>query len=212
MTTRRYGHAAVVYAGCLYVAGGFGSDFSMRSAEFFDAAEGKWDALPNLLVPRHELAAVVIGSALIVLGGRSDPRTALRVLPSIESIDLSSEGGQWMPLEPMTSPRYGLAAVTLGPHLYVIGGADASSCPLSSVERSDLASPGHRWKNSRPMTLQRYALAATKAKGRIFACGGRGPWRVQAGVESFSPAVGRWEGHGKSALMASFASLISTGL
>jgi N-acetylneuraminic acid mutarotase len=74
--TARWGAAAGVIDGKLYIAGGMGIDYSVLSAmEMYDPATNTWAARAKMLTPRAGTGAAVVGGMLHVLGGTSGPDT-----------------------------------------------------------------------------------------------------------------------------------------
>jgi hypothetical protein len=80
-------------------------------------------------VARAWHCAVACGDLVYVMGGADN---AQRYLSSVERC--SVHDGKWLPCAPMTTTRYGFAAVALDGFIYCIGGYDGETW-LSSVER-----------------------------------------------------------------------------
>ena len=70
MPTPRWGAAAGVIDGKLYVAGGRGADLSVLSTmEMYDPASNSWGGRAKMLTGREGAGAAVLGGVLHVLGG-----------------------------------------------------------------------------------------------------------------------------------------------
>lgn len=89
MPTARGGLAAAALGGRLFTFGGEGNAADPRGifpqVEVYDPAADRWDALPDLLTPRHGMGAAVVGAEIYVPGGAtvagfgaSDANEALR--------------------------------------------------------------------------------------------------------------------------------------
>ncbi len=95
MPTTRSALATGVYNGRIYVAGGEYQDPHMmatfRAVEAYDPASNSWSTMPSMPVSRHGLAAGVVGSRLIVVGGDvQSAGTQLNVSTSeVDALDLS---------------------------------------------------------------------------------------------------------------------------
>jgi N-acetylneuraminic acid mutarotase len=78
MPTARWGAAAGVIDGKLYVAGGRGANYSELTAmEMYDPATNSWAARAKMLTPREGAGAAVMGNVMHVLGGRGGPDTGV---------------------------------------------------------------------------------------------------------------------------------------
>jgi N-acetylneuraminic acid mutarotase len=70
MPTARWGAAAGVIDGKLFVAGGRGTDLSvLTKMEMYDPASNSWGVRAKMLTGREGAGAAVIGGVLHVLGG-----------------------------------------------------------------------------------------------------------------------------------------------
>lgn len=171
MLNSRCGAASAVLNGEIYVCGGAatpgeGDDVLLAAAERFRPGSPRWEALPDMTMPRDGAAAGVLDGHLFVCGGRTGETLELS---SGERFDPASERWQgWGHVPLMSEQRVCLTSAVLGGALYVLGGRRAGQVPRSSA-------------------------AAVALKGRLFVAGGWGSLLSVQSVESFSPEQGTWE-------------------
>eukprot|EP01113_Clastostelium_recurvatum_P038343 TRINITY_DN5729_c0_g1_i5.p1 TRINITY_DN5729_c0_g1~~TRINITY_DN5729_c0_g1_i5.p1 ORF type:complete len:716 (-),score=78.99 TRINITY_DN5729_c0_g1_i5:672-2819(-) len=181
------GSSSSVARECIIVMGGYDGASALDTSCLFDARAGVWVTGPKMLANRNNLAAIQFQNSIIALGGEANPAS-----PSVEMI--SCEVGRGAVPSWRTSPRAlpdllgyrgGHACVNLDSTVFMLGGNDRSSNPLTSVS-SCLA--GSSWNARPPMRCARTFLTASVIDGRIFAVGGYSGANRLATVESFSPA------------------------
>lgn len=182
-------HATVVAANSLYVVGGFAhlsSQSAADTAEIQRSRIGAGDALGSfeiagqLLAPRRDHAAVVLGDFLYVIGGTSAGRPDLQT--SIERATILPDGSLSAFVElpaRLVHGRVRHAAIVLGDSLYVVGGVGNDLVP--EVERAQILAdhtlgpfqvvPG--------VTQRRYGHTSHVLGSRLYVLGG-----VDSGVTS----------------------------
>jgi N-acetylneuraminic acid mutarotase len=73
MPTARGGLAGTAFAGRLFTFGGEGNPVDpngiFAQVEVYDPGSNTWDALPDMLTPRHGMGAAVSGKRIFVPGG-----------------------------------------------------------------------------------------------------------------------------------------------
>lgn len=145
MRTPRYGAAAVVADGFLYVFGGKDGTGLSGSVERAwigpDGGLGTWQVVSILNVPRYRSAAAYLNGFLYVLGGDGGGP-----LSSVEWARPNTDGSvsSWNFTSLLLVGRKGLSATVSGGNIYVSGGQDGGVV-LKSVERtgaSALLPPG----------------------------------------------------------------------
>ncbi len=100
--------------------------------------------------------------------------------------------GGWKVKTPMPTPRTELCAVTLGEHIYVIGGRGDRGQIFSKVERYDPVAD--HWDTLvAPMKDERFSAAAVVVNGKIYVMGGHGREEVLKKVEVYDPMANKWE-------------------
>ncbi len=116
--------AAVELDGFIYVVGGRrdgGGQANSDALDRYDPASNTWTALAPLPTARSGIGAAVLHGRIVVLGGEVNPAAANGVFPHVEMYDPATD--TWLRLADMPVPRHGIWAVTLGPRIYVPGGA-----------------------------------------------------------------------------------------
>lgn len=102
--------SAAALGGRLYVCGGWDGAEFLSSVEVIDpSCRAGWAPAARMLTPRSYGSVVSVQGKLVALGGW-DGVSAKR-LDSVE--EFSPQRGMWESRPAMTSPRYGLAAVTV---------------------------------------------------------------------------------------------------
>lgn len=195
MPTARYGCVAAAMGGRLYVVGGHDGRRVLSSADRFDPATEKWEALPPMPTARSRCAAATLRGRLYVVGGR-DGRAAAGT-PAAECFE-PAEGG-WKSLPPMPLVPLWCAAAAMGGSLYVVG---SDSERHMRVEWFDPASL--RWSaieaSTSPYRRHRFGCAAAVVAGAMHVVGGHDGTHPVAAAERFRPCrdrvgsrSGRWE-------------------
>ena len=87
----------------------------------YNSSRGNWQEAAPMLTPRGGAAAGVLEGKVIVVGGEGDINRPSGVFSEVESYDPLADA--WTSLEPMLTPRHGMAAAAIGDSLYVPGGA-----------------------------------------------------------------------------------------
>lgn len=147
-------------------------------------------------VARAWHCAVACGHHVYVMGGADN---AQRYLSSVERC--SVHDGKWLPCAPMTTTRYGFAAVALDGFIYCIGGYDGETW-LPSVERysPDRCCPApltpffvtclhgsDSWECVASMSVAREGCCAAAVGDSIFVMGG------QNGTDGYLRSCERYE-------------------
>lgn len=157
-----------------------------------------WSVGPSLRTARQEVAAVLLGDRLIVVGGFARDATSLA---SVEALhvggDTSSEA--WEDLPPMPVGVHHPAAAVVGGRLIVVGGyvaAGALSGPTDAVQIFDAATDS--WSLGTPLPTPRGGLAAVAWDERVWVVGGAGDHATGDGgavaeLLVYDPDVDAWE-------------------
>lgn len=140
MNKSRESLAAVASGGYIYALGGFSSTGGYQnSVERVlinpDGSLGSWQYTTSMSVLRNELAAVASSGYVYAIGGQAGGGNNWS---SAERAATNPDGslGPWQVTSPMTTERWGLAAVLSGNTIYALGGV--SSQVWDSVERSSI--------------------------------------------------------------------------
>jgi N-acetylneuraminic acid mutarotase len=138
MPTARWGAAADVLGGQIYVVGGSlqcPATSVIVSAELqaYDPTVDSWTVLAPMLTPRWDLAAAAVNGKLYAIGGW-DPinQTALDVVE-----EFNPGTNSWATKTPMPTKRSGLTAVAINGKIYAFGGIDPFNRFLNTLEIYD---------------------------------------------------------------------------
>jgi hypothetical protein len=145
-TARAYAMQAVV-GNWLYLFGGDDENSTVfatseRALINADGTIGEFSPSVNLLTPRSGGAAVMTGSWVYLVGGRSDNNGA--VVPTVERAPVNQDGsglGQFEPVQ-ITGLAFGvLGSEIIGGYVYFFGGENGSVAS-ATVERAPIAFDG----------------------------------------------------------------------
>lgn len=107
----------------LYVLGGRGPEsLAVDTAERFNAAANRWEALAPMPIPAGGLAAVANGDSVIAIGGGDDGQAT--ITNAVQEFDPSSDS--WSELPGLRTASHGQGATVVGNRIWVFGG---SACP-----------------------------------------------------------------------------------
>eukprot|EP00808_Paulinella_micropora_P022569 g20904.t1 len=128
MKHKRYGCAAEVVNGYIYV---FGGD-KRRSMERYDPSSNLWELVSDMSSIRYGCGSAVLNGKIYAIGGFNGA-----YLKTVECFDPVKE--KWSKVSPLRRVRCFCAAVALHGCIYVSGGVTSlgSEKPVRSVERYD---------------------------------------------------------------------------
>src|SRR5229473_676969 len=115
----------------------------------------------------------------------------------------SSAGNLWIPMAPMPTARYELAAAPVNGKIYAIGGFSSSSSGPFGTNTMEVYDPtSNTWRSSNeppgtpgapaPMPTARWGLAAAAVNGKIYAIGGFTDGGMVNYVEVYDPSSNSW--------------------
>jgi N-acetylneuraminic acid mutarotase len=137
----------------------------------YDINEDKWFPSVDLLEPRHQHAAVVIGKSIFVIGGLN-----LKDNVTASLHEFNTETKKWTERKSMSTFRYAHTAVAVGNTIYVLGGASPGdkvndqSKRLNSVEKYDVATG--EWSSCTKMPIFLFDGRAVAVGQSIYVTGG----------------------------------------
>ncbi len=169
LAAARDGHALVSDGERLFVTGGAGATTSVEwAAVGVDGSVAPWAAGPPLPQPRVDHASVVARGFLYVLGGAS---AAGAPVGTVYVAPVSAAGvGAWNVARELPGPVRGLAAVSDGERLYVVGGQDSTGVLVSAVAED--GSLGE-WVAGPVLPTPRVGHGLVVAAGSIYVVAGR---------------------------------------
>jgi N-acetylneuraminic acid mutarotase len=100
--------------------------------EMYITETDKWTAVEPMPSKRSGIAAAAINNSFFVFGGEVFGGEGLiKTYDNNEEYD--TQYGKWISQEPMPTSRHGLAAVSLGDRIFVIGGGPKPGLSVSDV-------------------------------------------------------------------------------
>jgi N-acetylneuraminic acid mutarotase len=190
-SARGYSAAAADGAGHIYVLGG-ASNQGLAKPIVYTIATGTWTRLPSMPSSMPDMgAAVGPDGRVYAIGGFGGSRL-------VQVYDPSSQ--TWSEAAPLPTRVQDPMVVTLGSHLYVIGGYNAQHTKDQGYLRSLFAyDPStDSWQRLHRMRLPRaWGGAAAGADGRIYVVGGLVPVETGGAVPTrnviaYDPSTDSW--------------------
>lgn len=133
--------------------------------EVFDPLTKAWTTAAPMPAPRDHAAGAVVGSTIVVAGGRNLSLTQNKA--RVDLFDVST--GSWSRAPDLRVARGGIAAVSSGGFVYVFGG-EGPSATFPEVEYFDVAKA--TWLRGPDLPTPRHGLGAAKVGDRVYLIGG----------------------------------------
>jgi len=187
MNVARGGASGAPLRGDIVVCGGQNSqDGSLASAEGLSVATGLWDALPSMRHPCIYSCAATLNRVLYVIGGRSF--TGNRILESVNALSDFDESGSlaWLPMPPLSEPRYGAVAIALGASIFVCGGCLKTGHSANTIVQFHI--PSGCWQPFTTMPVPALRIAGSAVAGKLIIFGG---WAACGSAHIFDPRGSR---------------------
>jgi Kelch motif len=137
MQNQRCDFQAVQIAGKIYLVGGvmWGTEINyqtLQTIEIFDTNSQTCSPGPSMPIALSSFAAASIGTKLYIMGGLNSQSDSVNTL---FSYDFGSIFSGWLPLAPLSKPRYGMSARAINGNIYMSGGmAETDYLNLSRTE------------------------------------------------------------------------------
>lgn len=130
-TKQRREHAAAVLiqAKIMVIGGRYTGVGELNTTELYDVDADQWQQGPQLNIARGGHAAVVLGERVIVMGGEVIMRGLKKTLADSEQLDNLS--GSWRNAWNLPRPLHGMAAVSQGQTVYLLGGSDLAGAMIN---------------------------------------------------------------------------------
>jgi serine/threonine protein kinase len=160
------------------------------SKKVYEHVPGKWISLRDMLDPRAEGAAAVVGDEIIVFGGvdKSGPNGTDK---EVSVVDIYHDGKWSHSAVPMPDPRDHLAGVSDGQFVYAVGGRHlTANFPVGTVDRYDPRLD--RWTKLNSLRVPRDGVAAAIVGGDLVTAGGERQGAVLGTVEILNLSTGTW--------------------
>lgn len=205
--------ATTLPSGKVLVAGGNGSNGTLRSAELYDPTTGTWSNTGNLNTDRNaHTATLLLGGKVLVAGGFScapPPQSCLQ-LRSAELYDPAT--GTWSNTGNLNIARDAHTATLLPNGNVLIAGGFLAGSALNNAELYDPATG--TWSSAGNLNTGRYRHTATLLpNGKVLVAGGLGANADLNSAELYDPATGTWSMTGNLNTAREFhtATLLSNG-
>ena len=183
MPTPRWGVAAAVLGGKVYVMGGQAENGAVLDVvERYDPDTDTWETLPRMDDERFNAAAVVFGGRIYVLGGRDKDGD---VKDDVQVYDPAT--GLWSSAAELEEKREGASATLLNGTIFVVGGSNENAQILNDVERLDTTSGLWTEEQDWELDVPRASHATVTLGGVAYTIGGfstagpRGPVQIYDG-------------------------------
>ncbi len=199
--TGRGWHTSSVYNGYLYVIGGIASgSVCLNDVQYApinaDGTLGAWTTASSFASPRHSHTSAAYNGYLYLAGGRDQSNYFNDVQMAV--INLDGTIGPWTSSLSFPTPRCGHTSFAHNGSLYIIGGLDSGSSPLSDCKYSVANPKGTigQWSTTTGFATPRSAHAAVSYNDYLYILGGGNDTErfndVQYAQISASGAVGAW--------------------
>ena len=194
LNVARSGHTATLLQnGKVLVAGGYGSDGYIGSAELYDPANGTWNLTGSMSVPRVlHTATLLSGGKVLVTGG--DTGTSPPTFGRTNTAELYDPAtGAWTRTGNLSAvASWNTATLLQNGNVLVAGGFDSDNVGLA--ELYDPATG--MWSLTGSLITARYGQTATLLQdGRVLAARGSDDGDLAstlASAELYDPAAGTW--------------------
>ena len=185
MPTPRFGTAAGVVNGIVYVVGGFGGGGTpLSTVEAYNPATNTWTTKRVMPTSRAAAAAGAMNAILYVLGGESS--NGLSIPETLEAYDPISD--TWTRKAPMPTVRAAPVVGVVDGLLYVAGGWGPSNPPFfATLEAYNPAT--NSWTTRSPMPTPRSFAVGGVVNGILYVAGGSGCHFGLTTVEAYNPAL-----------------------
>ncbi|KAJ9455054.1 Kelch-like protein diablo [Diplonema papillatum] len=191
MNDERYHCGTAIYDRQVYVFGGRNLYRRLSSSECYDPLTNTWKVLPPMSTVRSAPACAVHRGNIFVFGGFDGTKEYRKVerFNPVKNVWANSNTIATMPFE---ACEHG--AISLGPHIYIIGGTQRRHSPgekvLHTVQRFDPEK--NEWTALPPMGTKRMCPAAVAYEGKIWVIGGSDGENALDSVECYNPESQVW--------------------
>lgn len=131
MPTARYGMAAAVADGNIYVVGGYNKGF-LKTVEMYDPVSDTWQTKADISHKNLGVAVAAVNGKIYAIGGWDNSG---RYLSTVEEYDPVAD--KWTRKTDMPTARQWVATAVVDDIIYAIGGIDATENLNSAVEAYD---------------------------------------------------------------------------
>ena len=194
----RFEANGVVVGGELWVMGGFTSSSLevTRRVHIYDPAADSWRPGPDLPEAETHIAAVTVGSDVIVAGGFSGRFYGAPSPTTASTWRWRAATADWAPGPTLPSAGAGFSWALLGTTLHLAGGLAADGVTDADVHYVWDVAGAAGWTTAAALPNARNHGGGAASGGLFYALGGRHGWNEVSGavadVHAFDPASGEW--------------------
>jgi len=186
MPTARFGCAASVVNGKIYVIGGeqvHNNPTPFAVVEMYDPATDTWERKADMPTGREGLATAVVDGRIYAIGGQ---RGAFNMVVTVEVYDPAAD--TWERKANMPTARGWASASVVNGKIYLPGGFG-----VSIMEEYDPVPVTDTWTRKASMPTPTYAFSTSVVNGKIYALGGV-TWDQEhlSNVFEYDPAKNKW--------------------
>ncbi len=193
MPTARFGVAACVHNGKIFVFGGADGNSSLSSAEEYDPSTNTWTVKNPMITERVAPTAGVVDNKIYVIGGSDETVIIETVISTVEEYHTITES--WTAKSGMPTARATPVSGVVDGKIYVISGrtgfeTDDHQLPKTNVvEMYDPVTD--TWAEKSPIPTARAHAYGAVVDGIIYVIGGE---RYEKGeiVEAYDPVSDTW--------------------
>ncbi|XP_002129210.2 kelch-like protein 24a [Ciona intestinalis] len=168
--------AVVTVGGCDRVGG-----YNMPYVEAFDPVTGQWNSLAKLpAFTKSEYAVASFKNSIIVSGGRIHSRDVWLYQSHLDN---------WVKIAPLCKGRWRHRMLTMGGHVYCVGGYDGKN-RLRSVERYDSFS--NTWVEVAPLLHPVSSCGLATCHGKLYVVGGGDEENCFNKLHCYNPESDQW--------------------
>ncbi|MBS1812803.1 MAG: M36 family metallopeptidase [Acidobacteria bacterium] len=173
----------------LYVIGGrstAASSTATNAVRRFDPANNSWTTLASLPMLLSSGEAVQLNGKIYVLGGQ----TETTAISTVYIYDIAANSWTTGANAPIGASAYAIGVDSVRGIIYVTGGLDSQTNPLTNVNAYDTKT--NTWSLLASMKTARYAHEAAFIDGKLYVAGGTGVAGGLSSGEVYDPATQQW--------------------
>lgn len=180
----RYGPAAAVVDGKIYVIGGATPQGIATSVERFDLKTGASKLLATPLKPRYFGAAQAVGPFIYIFGGEDENENHSTRVERLDTRTLQVKN-----LTPCPKGRRLIATARVGDKIYLAGGTDSRG--VRSAELWIYSIAADKWTPGAPMLVAKETDLVARGQ-TLYAVGGYDGQSALTDFEAYDTATGKW--------------------
>lgn len=195
MPTARYGSAAGVIDGKLYVATGIDATGERTAVtEVHDPVSDTWTSVAPIPFKLYSAGVGAIGTKLYVAGGQPWPQLSGESINIDEVQIYDALTNSWSAGTPMPSGGASMAGAVIDGKLYLATGRNPSNTGnVNTLRVYTPSASGGSWDDTKaPIPTAREFAAAGVVDGQLYVVGGKSGSTYLGTVEAYDPALNAW--------------------